>query len=757
MMGRLLVGFICCAFIFFLVTPWTGKQTKPGEYFSLSNSPSYRSDSIMTDLSDYIWPTDAGRVVSSVFAEYRSGHFHGGIDISTGDNTGYKVFASRSGYVSRIVVGPSGYGKMLWLRHPDDYYTTYAHLRNFNEAIDALVEKEQLKLERYPIIIDCDPSDFPVKKGDVIAFTGETGTGSPHLHFEIRDENKDFINPLLCPQFTFQDDSIPRIRRIALTPLSENSVIEGSYGSYTIEVTNPIRSSIVLSETLHVFGTFGFSVDARDRINFSRFHSGVYGHKLFLDDSLVYMIQLDRAPSTDDYQIGLYYDYTLMSEEEGRYEKLYMESPSRLPFYQPRKVGAGVISTERFSQGIHRFKIISSDFAKNTTEVSGMVVFSRPYEFSIATAHGSLSILPPPENSDIRFRIFAKSFQKRKSAWKEYTVSSSRQRVDYSNIPRAFDVIKIVALDNLGTASLPRFVSSRKTKGSTPSFKLDHEVRPEFVRFFVRTKTPFASPPSVVLYEDSGSRSVSLSPIDYNLYTGTFRPREAFNGKRSLVFEHETRGHMQKTNYELNLQTIIPTRSSDISFDGGNLVLVADSASVFRTIFLEIQKRRDGRNRYSLLPRFAILDRGLTVKMKTKTDRPNQAIYFRGRSSRWSLSPTERSGEYLVTQLNRMLGDVAVMTDSKPPNVSRLSVPTRYKKLPHIVSFRVRDNLSGVEYKELKLYIDGKFVVPEIDGEHRRVVNRLAQPLQRGTHTLRIRLKDRMGNAREVRRSFNVR
>ncbi len=751
-MGRLLVGFICFAFISQLITPPTEKQAIRPESFPIPSS-----DSIKTDLADYIWPTDAGRVVSSVFAEYRTSHFHGGIDISTGDNTGFKVFASRGGYVARIVVGPSGYGKMLWLRHADGYYTTYAHLRNFNDAIDAFVKKEQLRLERYPVTIDCAPSDFPVQKGDAIAFTGETGTGSPHLHFEIRDENKDFINPLLCKQFTFPDDSIPRIRRIALTPLGENSVIQGSFASYTLNVKNPIRRTIVLPETLHAFGTFGFSVDARDRINFSRFHNGVYGHKLFLDDSLLYMIRLDRAPSTDDYQIGLYYDYNLMSEEEGRYEKLYMESPNRLPFYQPRQVGSGIINTEKFRQGTHRFKIVTSDFAKNTTEVSGVVVFSRPSDFSIAASDGSLSILPPPENPDLRFRLFAKSFQKNKSAWVEYTVPPSGIPFQYSIIPRSFDLIKIVALNNFGTPSLPRFVYARKTKTSITSFELSHEVKQGFVRFFVRTKSPLVSLPSMSVYEGNGTRAMSLSPINFDLYTGTFKPEAAHNGRRTLIFEHETNGRLQKTDYELNLQTILPTRSSEISFDGGNLILVADSASVFRTTFMEIQKRRDGRKRYSLLPRFAILDRGVTVKIKTESDGHHQSIYFRGRSSRWSLSPTQRSGEYLVSQLNRMLGDVTVMTDSRPPTISRLSVPTRSKKFPHIVSFRVRDNLSGVEYKELKLYIDGEFVVPEIDGEHRRVVNKLEHPLQRGSHTIRIQVKDRMGNTQEVRRSFKVR
>ncbi len=417
---------------------------------------------------------------------------------------------------------------------------------------------------------------------------------------------------------------------------------------------------------------------------------------------------------------------------------------------------AGAINTEKFPRGVHHFKIITSDFAKNTTQVSGVVVFSKPYEISLAASNGSLSLLPAPESLDLRFRIYAKTFLKRKIIWKQYNVPSLRQPFDYSKIARISDVLKVVALDSLGSPSIPRFIYPRKTKTLPSGYEFEQEVIPEFVRFFLRTKVPFVSPPLVVVSEGSNSRKILLSQSDDNLYSGTFRPQEGFSGNRTLVFEYETGKQTEKKDYDLNLQTILSTRYSEIRFDGGNLIVLADSGSVFRTTFLEIQKLT-GRNKYSFLPRFAIMDRGLTVKMKSQTGNTNQAIYFRGRSKRWSLSQTERSGEYLVARLDKMLGDVAVMSDSKPPTISRLSVPSRNNKLPHIVSFRVSDNLSGVEYKELKLYIDGEFVVPEIDGEHRRVVNKLAEPLQRGPHTIRIQLKDRMGNAREVQRSFKVR
>ena len=130
-------------------------------------------DSVRTDLSDYLWPTEAGRGITSTFGEFRRTHFHAGIDVSTGDRTGFKTFAARDGYVWRIGVSPDGYGKVLYVRHSDGYTTVYAHLDRFSKSIEARVRKEQERLERYPVDITCRPDDLPVAKGDVIAYTGD--------------------------------------------------------------------------------------------------------------------------------------------------------------------------------------------------------------------------------------------------------------------------------------------------------------------------------------------------------------------------------------------------------------------------------------------------------------------------------------------------------------------------------------------------------------------------------------------------------
>jgi hypothetical protein len=714
-------------------------------------------DSIRTDLADYFYPTDAGRILTSVFAEHRRTHFHGGIDISTKDDIGYRVFASRDGYVARISVSPTGYGKSIWLRHTDGFFTTYNHLSRFNDAMEALVHNEQLRLERYPVFIEPKPTDFPVRKGDVIAYTGATGTGSPHLHFEIRDTKKDFINPQLCKNITFLDDSIPRIRRLALTPLAEHSLINACPKPYVIEVENPIRPVIVLAETLHAFGTFGFAVDARDRINESRFNSGVYIHKLFLDDSLMFAVRFDRAPSHDDHQVRLHYDYDLMSEEEGRYERLYIASPHRLPFYIPKTPSGGVIRTFEFKEGAHRFRIITQDFRKNSTEVSGVVYFSPVPEIRLASG-AALMFDAAGETHATRFRISATAINKKgkSSGWREVISLEGTSSLPLSSIAEPYDVLRIEGWNSRGAPAPLMFLAPRYSKRNGANAELTHEIEAEFVRVVVNSAGVFTSPPTIVLLENTTKRTLQSIALDYDSYTATFRPLETFSGTRTIIAECEVNGRVQTISRDIAIHPVAPTRSATLSFDNGNVVVVADTAAFFTRTFLEVAKRGD--SHYSLHPRFAVLNRGLVVKIRRSASRPNEALYYRNSvRGDWSLASTRREGDYVVDTLRRWLGDISLRSDTRSPYVTRLVTPSRFKRQPHTVAFRVGDDLSGVDYKELKLYIDNTFVVPEIDGEHRRVVNRLAAPLKRGVHSIRIMLKDRLGNTNDYRRTFRVR
>ncbi|MEJ2628323.1 MAG: M23 family metallopeptidase, partial [bacterium] len=147
---------------------------------------------------DLLWPTDASHLITSTFCEYRPGHFHAGIDIKTWSKTGYKIFAVGDGSVIRIKTSPYNYGRVLFLKLKNDMRIVYGHLSNFSPDIETLVRDEQKRLGRYSLDIHIPDGQLLVKKGDVLGYTGRSGTKAPHLHFEVRDENNQPFNPFIA-------------------------------------------------------------------------------------------------------------------------------------------------------------------------------------------------------------------------------------------------------------------------------------------------------------------------------------------------------------------------------------------------------------------------------------------------------------------------------------------------------------------------------------------------------------------------------
>ena len=136
--------------------------------------------------------------LSGNFGELRPNHFHTGIDITTKGVEGVPIKASAEGYVSKIKISHWGYGKVIYVTHPNGFTTVYGHLSDFNTAIAEFIKTSQYAKESYEIELLLTPDQFNVKQGEVIAYSGNTGgSGGPHLHFEIRDtKTEEAINPL---------------------------------------------------------------------------------------------------------------------------------------------------------------------------------------------------------------------------------------------------------------------------------------------------------------------------------------------------------------------------------------------------------------------------------------------------------------------------------------------------------------------------------------------------------------------------------
>jgi len=336
-------------------------------------------DTLRTDVHDYIWPTNASTVITSSFADYRRTHLHEGIDISTNNQTGYPVYASRDGYVCRIFISRRGYGKMLYVRHNDGYVTMYAHLQRFSDPIEKYAKELQKQNRRYSLEVDVDSSMFRVSKGDLIARTGNTGIGAAHLHFEVRDSSFNPINPFLLPQISSSiSDVVPPVfHMVAFTPMSGSAKIMGKHRTWVSDAQREGPGEYILPHPIRFSGAVGISVRATDQADVLKYRTGAYRFDLYLDGQLLFNSAKKFILESEDHQVLAYYDRNLLRSRKGRFEKLYIESGNRLPFYNRLPEGAGSIDASELQPGDHELKIVTWDLAGNESTLTAILVISK--------------------------------------------------------------------------------------------------------------------------------------------------------------------------------------------------------------------------------------------------------------------------------------------------------------------------------------------------------------------------------------------
>ena len=186
-------------------------------------------------LSALLWPTGASDCLTSTFGEFREAHFHSGIDVSTHGKTGYPCYAVATGDIARVRVSCRGYGKAVYLRMEDGRTAVYAHLSEFTGALGDTVRAIQQSLGTVHFDREFPQGTIPVQRGELIARTGQSGAGIAHLHFEIRDQQERALDPLSYG-IGVDDAKPPRVTRIALTPLTPESSVDGDSRTVIVDV-----------------------------------------------------------------------------------------------------------------------------------------------------------------------------------------------------------------------------------------------------------------------------------------------------------------------------------------------------------------------------------------------------------------------------------------------------------------------------------------------------------------------------------------
>jgi murein DD-endopeptidase MepM/ murein hydrolase activator NlpD len=285
----------------------------------------------------FMYPVHPGQpgALTGTMGELRTTHFHSGIDIRTNNMTGYPVVASKSGYISRASMGSSGYGNVLYITHPDGYTTLYAHLEKFLGAVAPHVLAEQYKLKSGEIDLFFQPGQFPVKQGELIALSGNTGSsGGPHVHFDIRDPNNYALDPVKIAGFKELADNLPPVpEKIALVTLDKNARINDKFGRFEF-YGSKIGNSYAITTPILASGLIGVELLAKDKLApQSPFYGGVNYLEMWVDSALVFSQAIDKIDLNETRAIYTLMDFKTMRTKGTRFYKLYIEDGNTLKFY----------------------------------------------------------------------------------------------------------------------------------------------------------------------------------------------------------------------------------------------------------------------------------------------------------------------------------------------------------------------------------------------------------------------------------------
>jgi hypothetical protein len=318
----------------------------------------------------YLFPVRPGQqnYLSGTMGEMRGAHFHAGIDIKTGGVEGLNIYAAADGYVSRIKVAGGGYGNALYIAHPQLGTTTvYGHLQKYNEEIADYVLNEQYRRKSFNVDLYPERDLFPVKKGDVVALSGNSGSSAgPHLHFEIRDDLQRPLNVLDFGFSEIEDDISPTVQRIALKTLNKNSRINHQFGLFEFTPSR-VGNEYSVSKPIEVYGEIGVLVMGYDRLNNASNRNGVPNLNLNVDSTDMIDITIDRIPFNKSRNILTYRDYELKATQNKSFRKLYIDDGNELNVFKTNG-NKGILSVR--DTLLHPVKITLRDAYGNESVIT---------------------------------------------------------------------------------------------------------------------------------------------------------------------------------------------------------------------------------------------------------------------------------------------------------------------------------------------------------------------------------------------------
>ena len=665
--------------------------------------------------TNYLWPIidsdKYGKFLTSTFAESRTDRFHAGIDIKTIWKEGHQVVAVDDGFLYQLRVSPFGYGKAVYLQLQDGRIVVYGHLSRFAPKFQEMIEEEQEKQNSYSVDIWFSPGEVPVKRGEVLATTGRSGTRLQHLHFELRDNNNRPLNPL-ANGFSAEDIMAPRPTKLCIRPMNVESHVEGDWQPVIKTLNNGKNGVFTVANPIPVWGDIGISVDAYDRNGTYENNYGVYSMKLMVNGREYFSAKFGHYSYYEDRLVNLDRDYRLLRRDKGKFQKLYLEQGNTLPFYGDYRQGDGIVSLRDAGLGKVPFEVIVADYAGNETIIQGnfdVQQFKQEQVFPVSSPDSGITRVDLPDR-------------------KEKPRAEFRITQDFQD-----DYLRIEFMSNRHLVALPAVTVE---KGDSIIQQL--ETRAKSRRDFV----------AAVPLTDIENKQVRFHIVG-----------ESSTHYYEIAFPVEVYRVTPESN---NVQ--LPSNAGNVAFMPGNL---------YKDIWLRynVENTKDQNGRYDIVseivhlePKETVLrsDIYLTLHYPPQDPKPDKlGIYARDNVGEWHYIGQNRNmPDHSISVNLSSLETVSVIRDTVPPAIWRISPRDGAditNKKPEIAAW-FDDQLSGIAGESrMGLYLDGKKIIAEWDPILKKIFFIPKQDLTPGEHTARFVVNDQMDNTAERTWNFTIR
>ena len=317
--------------------------------------------------TDFRYPLDLPPSTAGAFGEIRPNHFHSGLDFKTNQQEGYPVYAVADGYISRLRIQLGGFGNAVYINHPNGYTSVYAHLQRFTPAIKQTIIDYQYQQETFVVDFKLPDIEIPVKKGDIIAWSGNTGSSAgPHLHFEIRDtQTEETINAQLFG-LKIPDQVNPTISGLYIYKLNGKP-----FSEQTTKIALPVTVigggyALKQDQVIQIDNGSALGIATFDKNSASNNTNGPYSINLFQDDKLIYSAVWNRFYFDHSKAVNAHIDYPTYISSGKVIRKSFVEPGDPLGIYN-KEAGNGLINLP--DDEIHTLKYEVADIAGNTSRL----------------------------------------------------------------------------------------------------------------------------------------------------------------------------------------------------------------------------------------------------------------------------------------------------------------------------------------------------------------------------------------------------